>query len=486
MHTMKKLLALTLIALLLLPLSVFGEQDVTHQPLALTNITVIDMTGAPPKPGMTVLLVKGRIAAISRNSKIKMPKNTRVIDCTGKFLVPAFWDMHVHVRDADRMLPLFVANGVLGVRDLGSPNMANVLRWRDEATAVVKRISPRIVTAGRVIDGDPPANRDYSLVVKNAAEARKAVQDLEKQKIDLLKVYDRLTPEAYFAIVAEARKARLPFAGHVPLAITSIQASDAGQRSIEHLGKLLEDSSSAPGRIAARRAEPIKEGDYFAFTARFARVNDEILATYSDKKARTIFTHFRRNKTWQVPTLATKNGRTFIDELDAKGDPRSKYVEASQLEYWKPKVGFFSRYRTPEYIESQKKYFQTELDLVGEMNRLRVPILAGTDCPAAYVVAGFSLHDELALLVKAGLTPIEALQTATRNPAEYLGELSSHGTIEVGKTANLIVLDADPLKDISNTTRINAVIQKGFYLSRDGLDKILANVETAAREAGKP
>lgn len=484
MYTMKKLLVLTLIALLS-PVAVFGEQNYTHQPLALTNITVIDMTGAPPKPGMTVLLVKGRIVTIGRNSNIRMPKNTRIIDYTGKFLVPAFWDMHVHVRDADRMLPLFVANGVLGVRDLGSPNMADVLRWRGEASDILKRISPRIVTAGRVIDGDPPANRDYSVIVKNAEEARRTVRNLKAQKVDLLKVYDRLTPGAYFAIVAEAKKLRVPFAGHVPLAITSIQASDAGQRSIEHLGKLLEDSSSAPEKIAAKRAEPIKEGDFFAFTSRFARVNDEILATYSDKKARTIFTHFRRNKTWQVPTLATKNSRTFIDELDAKGDPRSKYVEASQLEYWKPKVGFFSRYRTTEYIESQKRYFQKELDLVGEMNRLRVPILAGTDCPAAYVVAGFSLHDELALLVKAGLTPMQALQTATRNPAEYLGELNSQGTIEIGKTANLVVLDADPLKDISNTARINAVIQKGFYLSREGLDKILSKVETAASEAGK-
>lgn len=479
---MKKLFILALVALL--PVSIFCTPIFYPQPVALTNITVIDMTGSPPKRGMTVVISKGRILSISGHSKVKIPKGTKVIDCTGKFLVPAFWDMHVHVRDR-MQLSLFVANGVLGVRDLGSPNIADVLTWRDQQPLFMV-LGPRIVTAGRVIDGDPPANSEFSVTVKNAVEVRKAVRDLKAQKVDLIKVYDRLTREAYFAIVAEAKRARLPFAGHVPLAVTSIEASNAGQRSIEHLGKLMEDSSAAPRKIAAIRAEPIKEGDFFAFTDRFGRVNDEILATYSDKKARAIFARFRLNRTWQVPTLVTKNSRTFIDELAATGDPRSKYVEASQLEYWKPQVGFFSRYRTPGYIASQKRYFQKELDLVGEMNRLRVPILAGTDTPAAYVIAGFSLHEELALLVKAGLTPMQALAAATRNPAEYLGELSSHGTVQTGKIANLIVLDANPLENISNTTRINAVIQNGMYLPREFLDKALAKVETAANRPEKP
>ena len=177
------------------------------------------------------------------------------------------------------------------------------------------------------------------------------------------------------------------------------------------------------------------------------------------RKPREIFKHFRKNKTWQVPTLVTKYGRTFIDDLDVKGDPRSKYLPAPDVAYWRPKVGFFSRYRTPIYIEAQKRYFAREMRLVGDMHRAGVGILAGTDSMAAYVIPGFSLHDELALYVDAGLTPLQALQTATRNPAEYLGELAREGTIEKGKRANLIILDRDPLADIRNTTSINAVIQ---------------------------
>jgi imidazolonepropionase-like amidohydrolase len=474
---MKKLFVLALI--ILLPIPFFCQSPARPGGFAITHVTIIDMTGAPPKKDMTVIINEGRIFAI-RSSKILPPEDRHTIDGTGKFLIPAFWDMHAHPQNSDRMLPLLVANGVLGVRDMGAQHIEDILRWREEAAAG-KIVSPRIVTAGRVIDGDPPANRDYSVIVKNAAEARWAVRDLRAQKVDLLKVYDRLSREAYFAIADEAKKTGLPFAGHVPSAITTIEASDTGQKSIEHLGKTLEDSSGEPGKIAGERARSIKGGDFFAFTTRLGRVYEETLATYSQQKAREIFDYFRKNKTWQVPTLAIKNSRTFIDELDAKGDPRSKYVEAAQREMWKPKVGFFSRYRSEVYIAAQYKYFQKEMKLVGDMQRARVPILAGTDAPGPYVIAGFGLHDELALLVKAGLTPMQALQAATRAPAEYLGELDMQGTVQPGKIANLILLDADPLKNITNTTRINAVIQNGRYLSRGDLDKILADVEAAVR-----
>lgn len=457
------------------------SQTLQTNTFAITNVTLIDMTGAPPKADVTVVVEGTRIIAIGKSAKIKLPKNAQVVDGKGKFLIPAFWDMHVHVLNSDRMLPLFVANGVLGVRDLGVHDIDDILRWRSEASAG-KIISPRIVIAGKVLDGIPQADASFSIGIKTPEEGRKAVRELKSKGVDCIKVYDNLSREAYFAIADEAKKLGLPFVGHVPTAITTTEASDAGQKSIEHLGKILEDSSGAPETIRAAQTESIKEADHFAFTTRIGRTYDAIIATYSDQKAQEIFAHFRKNKTWQVPTLSIKNGRTFIDELDAKGDPRAKYVEESQRNYWKPPVGFFSRYRTPSYITAQKAYFQKELVLVREMQHAGIRILAGTDAPNAYVIAGFSLHEELALLVKAGLTPMEALLTATRNPAEFLGELKSAGTVEKGKLADLILLDANPLDDISNTTKINTVIQNGKYLSRQGLDKILAGVEAAAKK----
>ncbi|MGH9946790.1 MAG: amidohydrolase family protein [Pyrinomonadaceae bacterium] len=454
-------------------------QTVKAQTLIIRNVTVIDMTGAAPKTKITVEIVGGLITRISRSSTTT--KNALVIDGTGKFLIPSFWDMHVHVLNSDRMLPLFVANGVLGVRDLGVHDLDEILRFRQEAAAGTI-ISPRIVTAGKILDGVPQADPSYSYPIKTADEGRKAVRDLKARGVDLIKVYDVLPRDAYFAIADEAKKLGLHFVGHVPTLITTMEAVYAGQKSIEHLGKIIEDSSNSPEKVRAAQAKPIKEGDYFAFTTRFGEVYDTLLATYDVRKARKEFAAFRKYKTWQAPTLAIKYGRTYIDELDAKGDPRAKYVEPSQVNYWKPSVNFFSRYRTPSFITAQKKYFQKQLDIVREMSRSGVGILASTDAPNPYVIAGFSLHDELALQVKAGLTPIEALITATRNPVEYLGELKTSGTIEKGKIANLILLDANPLENIANTTRINAVIQNGRYLSRQDLDKILADVEAAAKK----
>lgn len=468
--------------LILLPVRIFCQSSESSQTQALvfTNVTVIDMTGTPPSAGLTVVVEGSRITKIGKTTKVKIPKNVQIIDGAGKFLIPAFWDMHVHFWEAERSLPLFVANGVLGVRELGGP-IDKVLRWRAES-AMGKIIAPRIITAGRILDGNPPASPDYSIVVKNAEEGRKAARDLNARGVDCIKVYDVLSRETYFAIADEAKKLKLPFVGHVPTSITSIEASDAGQKSIEHLGKTLEDSSGAPDVMRKAQAEPTSMKDFSSFPRKLAKVYDVALATYSDQKAKEIFAHFRKNKTWQVPTLRVKYVRAFIDELDSRGDWRAKYIPESERQWWKPKVGFFFRYRTPEFIIANKKYFQKELELVGEMQRAGVQILAGTDTNAAYAVPGFSLHDELALLVQAGLSPMQALQTATRNPAEFLGELKSSGTIEKGKIANLILLDANPLDDIKNTTQIFAVIQNGKYLSKDNLQKMLTEVEASANK----
>jgi len=461
--------------LLVLSLSVFGVAGT----LVIRNVTVIDMAGRSPKRGVTVVIEGATIAAVARSSRTA--KSNQVIDGTGKFLIPGLWDMHVHVMDSDRMLPLFVANGVLGVRDMGSRNLDSILKWRDEAAKGLI-ISPRIITAGKVLDGVPQADPSFSLGIKDADEGRKTVRDLAAKRVDLIKVYDNLSRDAYFAIADEAKKRQLPLAGHVPLSISTIEASDAGQRSIEHLGKILEDSSDSK-RLAAVRAEAIKDGDFFAFTTRMGRSYDAILETINPEKEKVIFEHFRHNETWQVPTLVVKYGRTFIDDLDAKGDARTRYVEASQIDYWKPQNGFFSRYRTPSYIASQKRYFLREKQLVGEMARSGVKIMTGTDTPNAYVIAGFSIHEELKLMVEGGMTPMQALMSATKSPAGFLGELALRGTIEPGKAADLVMLDADPLNDITNTTRINAVIQKGKLLTRADLDQILERVSAAAAKA---
>jgi cytosine/adenosine deaminase-related metal-dependent hydrolase len=447
--------------------------------LALTHITVIDMTGAPPHRDMTVVVTGNRITDMGTRNHVRIPRNARIINAAGKFLIPGLWDMHVHFTRVDTTFPLFIANGVTGVRNMGG-DLDDLLRWRADVRAG-KRLGPQIVTCGPIVDGPEPAAQGPTIVVKNEAEARAAVDSLKQRAADCVKVYDKLPRDAYFAIIDEARKQSLPVVGHTPLSITTLEASDAGQKSIEHLGSILEGSSSLGAALfdPEKSLPPVK--DPSEFPRRLAARGRRMLDTYDSKRAANIFAHFVKNQTWQVPTLDTKYVLTFIDSLFAKADDRLKYVPAADQRWWSPTKNFFARYRTPEYISYRYRLWQKELDLVRDMHRAGVPFMTGTDLGGAYTFPGFSVHHELELFVQAGFTPMEALQTATRNPAIFLGQSDSSGTVERGKVANLVLLDANPLNDVRNTQRINAVVLNGRLLSRAELDKLLRNAALAAR-----
>lgn len=476
---MKTVAALLLLVALSTPLF---QQTLTppSDSLAFTHATVIDMTGAPAKPNMTVVITGDRITAIGRTGRVRIPQGAKVIDASGKFLIPGLWDMHVHFTEIERSLPLFIANGVTGVRNMGG-NLDDLFRWRAEIAAG-KLLGPRIVMCGPILDGPNPSAHGPTVAVGSAAEARKVVADLKQRGVDFVKVYEGLSRDAYFAIADEAKKLGIPFVGHNPLSVTTIETSDAGQRSIEHLGRILESTSTAEAELRRLEALPMPTGDFSEFPRRIAARGELMLKTYNERRAKRIFARLRKNKTWQVPTLTMNRAQTFVDEISRAGDARLKYIPRSEQEWWSPQKNFFSRYRTPEYIVFKKKLFQKSLEIVNAMHRAGVEFMAGTDMSGAYIFPGFSLHEELALLVQAGFTPMEALQTATRNPAVFLGELNSLGTVERGKIANLVLLDANPLENINNTQSINAVVLKGNYLPKEALQKMLADVEAAANK----
>jgi imidazolonepropionase-like amidohydrolase len=446
-------------------------------PLVVTHVTVLDMTGAPPRPDATVVVRDGRIAAVGATGKVSLPRGASVVDGTGKFLIPGLWDMHVHIGDTARTLPLFVANGVTGVRNMGD-RKEEVLRWRGEV-AKGERLGPRIVACGPILDGPQPVDPARAIAIHDAAEGRRAVADQAAQGADFIKVYEGLSRESYAAILDEAKKRHLPVVGHVPDAVTYEEASDAGQKSVEHLGPLLDTCSTATAEIARQKALPMPEGDFSSFPARIAKRGTLALDTWSAEKCGRLFALLAKNGTWEVPTLVTKRARAYIDDIARANDPRLRFVPAAERESWSPERNFFARYRTPEYIAYEKRAYRKELEMVGAMHRAGVPVLAGTDLVLPFVFAGGSLHDELGLLVEAGLTPLEALQAATRDPARFLG-LADTGTIEPGKRADLVLLDADPLADIANTRKIAAVVLHGRLLKRPELDKLL---EEAAADA---
>ncbi len=437
--------------------------------LVFTHVTVIDATGAPAKPDMTVVIKGGRIAALGKTANLDVPENAHVVDATGKFLIPGLWDMHAHLQDVGlgkSYLALFIANGVTGVRVMSGREEYH--EWHKDILAE-KLIGPRMVIGSFIVGPMPENLHDLG----NAEEGRQLVRDLKKQGWAFVKLLNYILRDVYFAIADEAKKQGIPFVGHVPISVTAAEASDAGQRSVEHI---LTDI--IPACSTSDECELKTE-----FRAAWSAESPDSIrlltnSSYSERKAMELFARFVKNKTWVCPTLLAQHGALSLDKDDSRQDPRLKYIPPGTREFWRNHI--CTALATGEARTDFEKLSRMQLKIVGDMKLAGVGLLAGTDTPLPYCFPGFGLHDELQLLVRAGLSPMEALRTATYNPAKCLDKLDSMGTIERGKVADLVLLDANPLQDIRNTQRIAAVVFRGKIFQRAALQKMLAQVEAQA------
>ena len=450
-------------------------RDPSHV-LAITHVTVIDGTGAPPKLDKTVVIVGDRIAQLGDSGSVRVPKEAKVIDGTSKFLIPGLWDMHVHLDYKD-YLPLFIANGVTGVRVMwGSPQHQE---WR-RAIGAGSLLGPRMKIGSALIDGPYPY-WSGSISVKNEAEARHAVAEAKNNGADFVKVYQFLPRDLYLDIADEAKKEGIPFEGHLPVTVTAEEGSRAGQKSFEHMVGVLPASSTRQEVLF--RAAQADFAELAHTHPRFeglheTQLGDEMLSTYSPEKAATLSAVFRNNGTWQCPTLVLLRMFAYGNNPAFLRDSRLRYMPPRMRDRWDPSQ--LEGSRTPQDFAYSGREFQIYLKAVNALNNGGTGILAGTDSQNPYVFYGFSLHDELGLLVEAGLSPMQALQTATLNPARFFGMEKDLGTVEEGKLADLVVLDANPLDTINNTRRINAVIYGGKLYPRASLDEMLATVEYLA------
>jgi imidazolonepropionase-like amidohydrolase len=450
------------------------EKKPAPPPLAITHVTVIDATGAPARADMTVVVTGDRITALGKTGTVPLPDGARVEDATGKFLIPGLWDMHTHVLGKE-MLALFVANGVTGVREMANYPLI-VFALRDQVAAGTL-LGPRMVAAGLIVDGPNPA-WPFSIAVANEKEGREAVQTLKKRGSDFIKVYSLLPRDAYFAVADEAKKQGLPFAGHVPLVVSVAEASDAGQKSVEHLSGVLLACSKQQDDLRKEFLEARSKQEEVAARVLGIRAQVKSLDSYDEKLAAALFARFVRNGTWHCPTLTVLRAFAHLDDKSFTDDARLRYVSPLVKGYlYRKEPG-----GTAEEFAVRRQLYRKYLELVGGLHRAKVDLLAGTDSPNPYCFPGFSLHDELELLVSAGLTPMEALQCATRNPARYLGRQKDLGTIEEGKLADLVLLEADPLADVKNTRKIAAVVVNGKWLAKDALRKMLAEVEESYKK----
>jgi imidazolonepropionase-like amidohydrolase len=448
--------------------------------LAITHVTVIDMTGAPPLSDQTVLIEKERIKTLGPDGSVAVPHGAQLLDASGRFLIPGLVDMHVHLTAASEpdgsrkfMLPLLLANGITSVRDMGG-YLESLIPLRKEIEQG-KRLGPGIAYAGPYLDGSPPSF-EPAFVVANGVQAYEDVHQLVLRRVDFIKVQSTLSREAYFAIAEAAGRERITFVGHVPDHVTAAEAAGAGQHSFEHLTNVLRGCSRDEPRLMREQFYVPSEKETAAQShTRIFQWQRELLDSYSEQNADALITKFRDKNVWQTPTLVLLKNNAFatLEISTQERDPRVQYIPKATLEMWKRGRTAQMQFVAQPESDLRAQLFAKSSSLVGEMQKGGVKILAGTDSPAPYVFPGFALHEELDLLVHAGLTRMEALQSATGNPAQFLSTLKDSGTIAAGKYADLVLLDANPLDDIRNTRKIRAVIVRGKLLDRPALDALL-------------
>jgi hypothetical protein len=444
-----KMLSAAVLILILIPFLFALEPPKTQ---SIYDVTVIDGTGSPPKEHRTVTFSGDRITRIKKSET----SDDANWNGTGKFLIPGLWDMHVHLAYlGDTACPALIANGVTSVRDLGG-NL-NLIDWMRRRIDEKDLIGPRIFRAGPFLDGTKIGARDR-IIIDTPADSVRAVTYLKEQSIDFIKVHNGPRPEAYFALLKEAKRQEIQVVGHIPISISDPgTAIDAGHGSVEHIVSLFEGPYLQ--RVAAGKSK------------------QEALAAFTDAEAKRIAQKMVKNGTWFDPTLIPYWARSYQWDIRAKKDEREKYVSGSAKEFWRQ---FPDLPDEPEVRKLLKQAFDRFMEITRIQHEDGVRFLVGTDLGGKYIYPGFSVHDELQWLVKAGLSPMEAIQAGTRNCAESVGRLKDLGTIEENKIADFILLDKNPLTDIANSKSIIMVVVNGHPYTREDLDQILEKVAKQA------
>lgn len=452
----------------------------TSRPIAISNVTVVDVQGARLVPGQTILIEAGRIVAVGDSAAVDVPSTAQTVDGSHRYLLPALWDMHAHVYAVSPLLdlPLYIAYGVTNIRDMqgcpqpGDPFIAcakDKRRWTAEALAG-QRVGPRIVASTSFMANGPgmlERMKDVPEFFGTATpeQAREFVRHFAGQ-VDAIKVYDHIPREAYLALSDEARRLNIDVVGHRPHAVSAIEAA-AHQKSIEHGRFILHESYPSSASLREK-----------AGTAQWHEDRRRMLDEHDPQMAQAIFESMKRNGTWYVPTHLTRWVDAYADHPAVREDPLLRYLHPLMKWQWLEDIDeTLADEPSAGARETYREFYQKGLELTGAAYRAGVKILAGTD----YIIAGVDLHRELEQLIAAGLTPAEALRVAVLAPAEYFELDGQYGSVTPGKTADLLLLSANPLEDIRNTRRIEAVLFNGNLYDRSALDRIEEHVQRQAR-----
>jgi imidazolonepropionase-like amidohydrolase len=457
--------------------------------VAFRGVTVVDVRDGSLHPEHTVLVAGNRIAAVGPVQEVAVPHDAETVEAAGRYLIPGLWDMHVHsvakmavygtnesVAAHEWHFPLFLAYGVTGVRNMndrtGDVTLELTKSVRRRLAQGDLRGPPRFLTAGPSVDGDPPLATN-PVVVRTAAAARAAAAQLASNGADLVKVYENLSREAYFAIVDEARRRGIPVDGHVPFRVTPEEAADAGQRTVEHPEALAAGCAKAAEAERKRFAGVLADYSSLPESEKFLAIFRHSRALYDSRDpaaCASAIEAYRRNGVAVTADLVAFHHVVHAEQVLADA-ARMRLVPQEIRRSWE---NFLASEATREFQSILRPIVPLELENVRLLNEAGVLLLAGTDVGVPFQVPGIGLHVELERLVEAGLTPLKALQTATLNPARVLEMADSLGTIERGKLADLVLLDANPVEDIRNTQKIRAVVADGRLYRRADLDQLLA------------
>ena len=452
------------------PFVAYGQSKrFDSRPLEITDVTVIDTAGGPAKAEQTIIVEGNRISQVGDAKRVHAPKGAQSVNGRGLYAIPGMWDMHVHITETEHTFPLLIANGVLGVRNMGG-RLDELKRWRAQVVSG-ELLGPRMVFSGPLIDGVSSVQSGDSMVVHNPAEARAAVDTLKQNGVDFIGVSANLTAEEYNAIAEESKKLVVPFAGDLPPGVWATDASAAGQLSIEHLGGSLEESSKNFDRIVHMNDSPAASPDEKA--ARALAVLKLEADGFDTERLKNLIALFVNDGTRQVPMLLSSKIMAFLNDGAIANDPRLANISPQERKEWNEMRDRLIAANPPEYWTLRRTAYQQEVAITREYHRGGVLILGGTglgDTP--FVIPGYDLHEELAALVEAGLTPLEALQSVTLEAAKMLDRSDEFGQVANGKDADFVLLEANPLDDIHNTRKIRAVVVQGKYLDRAALDAL--------------
>jgi imidazolonepropionase-like amidohydrolase len=460
-----------------------GEQE---KIIAFRNVTVIDAVEGL-RENQTVIVSGNKITSAGPAAKIKIPSGAEVISCRGKYLIPGLWDAHMHLTNssviAPAMYPLLIANGITYIRDTAAelglimPLLREAARAADSAG-----MAPAVYFTGPHLDGKQ-LSWSSSVSAVSPARARKIIDSLIDAGVDQVKVYDLLPREVFLEVLSYAKSKGLKVSAHVPFDIDVVEASEAGLASMEHMFNLeMSLSSDWDSLLQARRkmiakgskmkGGELREAVYHAQRLHSFRTQDE------ERRAFVLRT-LAKNETWQVPTLvilAAEEHRLYAREDFQR---TFRYLPEPARSEW---IKEANRQASNKPSEEELQHAYWAYDLIPRLIESGDGIMAGTDMPLAHLTPGFSLHEELALLVKCGMSPMQALESATLKPAEFFGKQNEQGSIATGMSADLVLLDANPLDDIKSTQRINSVMRNGFLHTRKELDAILSKLESSGKD----